>query len=414
MNLQPLRIRFYPKLKSKNTGEHVLYMRLTLSGLRTDISLGYSLKREDWDDYRQSLKKSNKDQLYVLNMLAQYRHKAQDVYQQLIQRNMDCDVNSIRLGITGNDIQPTGDQVYLLKALEKLIFRKKNAGGTGNSPATISKYKTTEKHLSNYMQLYYKRDDMKFSQIDLKFIEDFEYYLKAECGCQNNTAMKHIRNLKTVFKKALAHGYTNKNPFINYQLHFDEVDRGFLSEEEVFRIIQADLQTEKLKNVRDIFVFSCFTGISYIDLKHLTAEHIRKESGKYWIRARRIKTKVKYDVPILSIPLTLIRKYAPEFESMDKHTRIFRVISNQKINKYLKELNSICGISMPLTFHVARHTFATSITLNNDVPIESVSSMLGHRKIPTTQHYAKLLGRKLEIDMSKLECKISARFGLLQ
>lgn len=409
MHLQPLRIRFYPKLKSNNTKGYVLYMRLTLDSQRTDISLGYALVKEDWDDSRQCLKKGNKDHLYILNMLSQYRHKAQDVYQQLIQRNLDCDVNTIRAEMTGSNVESTGDQQYLLMAIQKLINRKETTGGSGNSSATVCKYKTTKRHLTDFIRLYYKRDDIKFSQVDLKFVEDFEYYLKTECACQNNSSMKHIRNLKTIFKIAHAHGYTNKNPFLNFKIRFEEVDRGFLSEEEVQRIIDADLPNDKLSNVRDIFIFSCYTGLSYIDIKHLTGEYIRKESGKYWIRARRIKTNVKYNVPLLSIPLEMIRKYAPKFESTDNISRIFRVISNQKMNKYLKELNVICGIAMPLTFHLARHTFATSITLNNGVPIESVSAMLGHRKIPTTQHYAKLLGRKLEEDMFTLEGKLALK-----
>ncbi len=413
MHLQPLRIRFYPKLKSKNKEEYVLYMRLTLSYQRTDISLGYSLRKEDWDDYRQCLKKANKDYSYVLNMLSQYRHKAQDAYQQLIQRNLDCDVNTIRAEITGNNAADSNkDQHYLLMTLQRLITRKETAGGSGNSSATVCKYKTTKKHLTNFIKMYYKRDDIKFNQLDLKFIEDFEYFLKTECACQNNSSMKHMRNLKTIFKIAQAHGHTDKNPFLNYKLRFEEIDRGFLSEEEVQQLIETDLPSDKLCNVRDIFIFSCYTGLSYIDIKNLTGEHIRKESDRYWIRARRIKTNVKYNVPLLSIALKTILKYSPNFEGLDRFRTVFRVISNQKVNKYLKELNIISGIATPLTFHLARHTFATSVTLNNGVPIESVSAMLGHRKIVTTQHYAKLLGRKLEEDMDKLENKLEEK-GML-
>jgi hypothetical protein len=153
MHLQPLRIRFYPKLKSKNKEEYVLYMRLTLSYQRTDISLGYSLRKEDWDDYRQCLKKANKDYLYVLNMLSQYRHKAQDAYQQLIQRNLDCDVNTIRAEITGNNAADSNkDQHYLLMTLQRLITRKETAGGSGNSSATVCKYKTHEEASDQFYQ----------------------------------------------------------------------------------------------------------------------------------------------------------------------------------------------------------------------------------------------------------------------
>jgi len=232
-------------------------------------------------------------------------------------------------------------------------------------------------------------------------------YLKTDGKCCHNSTMKHIQTFKTIFKSAMAHGYTDKDPFQKFKVRMEEVVREYLSELEIQKFIELDLPPCKLANVRDLFVFSCFTGLAYIDLKNLSAKHLNKENGKYWIRTRRQKTNVKTNVPLLATPMKLIKKYRPDFETAEADERIFRVISNQKMNAYLKDLAGLCGISKCLTFHLARHTFATTVTLNNGVPIESVSSMLGHKHITTTQHYAKLLDKKLEKDMDCLSSKLN-------
>jgi site-specific recombinase XerD len=219
--------------------------------------------------------------------------------------------------------------------------------------------------------------------------------------------MKYIRIFKTVFKAAWSYGYTDKDPFQKYKIRLEEVVRTYLSEKEIKNLMELDRVGNKLSRVRDWFLFSCFTGLAYIDLKNLCAKHIQLENGKYWIRTRRQKTNVKTNVPMLDLPLQIIKRYCPDFETRNGEDKIFMIISNQKTNAYLKELAKDCTISKNLTFHLARHTFATTITLNNNVPIESVSSMLGHKNITTTQHYAKLLDKKLEVDMENLDARLN-------
>ncbi len=198
----------------------------------------------------------------------------------------------------------------------------------------------------------------------------------------------------------------DKDPFQKFKISMREVVRDYLSENELQTLINSKLPANKLSNVRDLFVFSCFTGLAYIDLRNLAVKNIYKENGKYWIRTRRQKTNVKSNIPLLKVPLRLLKKYCYKFEVWEPDKKIFRVISNQKMNAYLKNLADLCGIRKCLTFHIARHTFATTVTLNNGVPIESVSSMLGHKHITTTQHYAKLLDKKLEQDMTKLNSQL--------
>ncbi|MES2621349.1 MAG: site-specific integrase [Bacteroidota bacterium] len=183
--------------------------------------------------------------------------------------------------------------------------------------------------------------------------------------------------------------------------------RDYLSEREIESLLKLDMPLRGLDNAKDLFLFCCFTGLAYIDLKNLSVRHIQFENGRFWIRTRRQKTNVKSNIPLLEFPLNLIKKHCPDFERMDADEKIFRVITNQKLNEHLKELAKLAEIKKSLTFHIARHTFATTITLNNGVPIESVSSMLGHKHITTTQHYAKLLDKKLEVDMDNLSKKLN-------
>ncbi len=405
MELQPLKIRFYLKMKRKGDDDFFLYMRMLLSGKRSDISLSYKLKKEVWDNKEQALKRRHPDRGFVMNLTNKYRQRALEVYQQMIQRGLPNDINIIRQKITGKgdnmSLEPT-----LFKLFDRIIERKKTLSGQNNTAPTIQKYTSCKRHLASFIKKSYASDDMRFSHLDLQFIEDFELYLKTDGKCCHNTAMKTIGTFKAIYKTAFAHGYTDKDPFQMYTLRLEEVVRCYLSEKEIQNLLDLDLPGNKLFRIRDLFLFSCFTGLAYTDLKNLSGRHIQLENGKYWIRTRRQKTKVKTNVPLLDIPMRIIRRQCPGFESMNAEDKIFKVISNQKMNAYLKDLAKLCGISKVITFHIARHTFATSVTLNNGVPIESVSNMLGHKRISTTQHYAKLLDKKLEDDMNQLNSRL--------
>ena len=405
MELHPLKIRFYPKMKGKGTDKCALYMRMLLSGKRTDISLNYVLKKGVWNNKEQSLKRRHPDRGFVLNLTNKYRQRALEVYQQMIQRGLPNDINIIRQKVTGKgdnmSLEPT-----LLKLFDRVIERKKTLSDQNNPAPTIQKYTSCKGHLASFIKKFYGSDDMRFSHLDLQFIEDFELYLKTDGKCCHNTAMKTIGTFKTIYKTASAHGYTDKDPFQQYKIRMEEVVRCYLSEKEIQNLLEPDLPGNKLFKVRDLFLFSCFTGLAYTDLKNLSVGHIQFENGKYWIRTRRQKTKVKTNVPLLDLPIRIINGHCPGFESMNAGDKIFKVMSNQKMNAYLKDLAKLCGISKVITFHIARHTFATTVTLNNGVPIESVSSMLGHKRISTTQHYAKLLDKKLEDDMNQLNARL--------
>jgi site-specific recombinase XerD len=197
-----------------------------------------------------------------------------------------------------------------------------------------------------------------------------------------------------------------KDPFYNFKLKTESIDREFLTKEEIIKIMEKEFSTPRIENVRDVFLFSCNTGLAYADVEKLTADNIIKGiDGSLWIKIKRTKTKSLSSIPLLPIAQKLIEKY--EGVENSKGT-LLPVYSNQRMNSYLKEIAERCDIKKNLTFHMARHTFATTVTLTNGVPIESVSKMLGHRSLKTTQHYAKILDEKLSEDMNLLKARIAA------
>lgn len=413
MEIKPFNIRFFLKQnRGKSSSQHTLYARILLAEERADISLKIEVPRESWDEKLQRLKGRSSDNVRLLTLMNQYRQRALNIYQELIQCGKSPAIGEIRQRLTG---KAKAESVYprFLELFDKAITRKEALAGKNNTAATIQKYKRCRAHLSAFIESTYQKSDLRFDEVKLAFIEDFEVYLKVKSRCGHNSTMKYLQVTKTIFKHACAHGYVRHDPFVNFKIHMEEVIRECLTQEEIDRLIETDLPTEKLRRVRDFFVFSCYTGLAYADIHGLRAKHIHFEQGQAWIRTMRQKTRVRTNVPLLAIPMQLIEKYnETTLNALAPETPVFKVMSNQKINDYLKIIATFCHISKPLTFHIARHTFATTITLSNGVPIESVSAMLGHKRISTTQHYARMIDKKLEEDMKILGSRLQQQSSL--
>ncbi len=253
----------------------------------------------------------------------------------------------------------------------------------------------------------YNVSDISISKIDYAFVTEFEFYLRSVKKCNNNTAVKYVRNFRKIIKICLDNDWLDKNPCSRYEGKMKEVERDFLTEEELSRIYNKRFSSERLTLVKDIFIFSCYTGLAYIDVKGLKKDHIAIGiDGEKWIFKNRQKTDTKSKIPVLPIAQEIIQKYENHPRCLNEDT-ILPILTNQKMNSYLKEIGDLCDISKEITFHMARHTFATSVTLTNGVPIETVSKMLGHKNIQTTQHYAKILDKKVSEDMKILRDKFS-------
>ena len=285
--------------------------------------------------------------------------------------------------------------------------RIKELVGKEYALGTLERYKTSLSHTVEFLKWKYKVSDIEINKIDHALITDYEFWLRSIRNCANNTAVKYIKNFNKIIKICLVNDWLDKNPFANYKSKVKEVERVYLSEVEIQNIINKDFKTERLSLVRDIFLFSCFTGLAYVDVKNLTKSHVSIGiDGEKWIFTHRQKTETASKIPILPLTQIIIDKYEDHPEC-NNQSKLLPILSNQKMNAYLKEIAGICEIDKELTFHIARHTFATTITLANGVPIESVSKMLGHKNLRTTQHYAKVLDKKVSEDMKILREKFS-------
>lgn len=302
-------------------------------------------------------------------------------------------IKSIFLG--KNKIKTTFVEFY-----DKYLEDIKAQVGAGKSIALYHKYSAARSHFVNFLHAKYGRKDLMPGELTHLIIHDFEIYLKTVVSLKSNSATKTLKFFKTVVIFAQKCGVMTHDPFLNHHFHLEPVDRGFLTDEEIQRIMQKDFEIPRLEMVRDVFIFSCFCGLAYIDVVHLTQENIITLDNRPWIIINRQKTNVQSNIPLLEIPQMILDKY----KGKTKDNRLLPVLSNQKINAYLKEIADLCGIKKRLSYHLARHTFATML-LSKGVPIESVSKMLGHTNIKTTQIYARITNKKIEQDMMQVADK---------
>lgn len=268
---------------------------------------------------------------------------------------------------------------------------------------TYSRYELTKKRLIEFMKLKYSVSDMLIKEINVVFIDNFLLHIKKHYGCTHNTAMKFVQRFRTVVNFAKNTGLVTADPFGNYKVKFEQTDRDYLTIEEITAIYNKKFTSKRLEQVRDLFIFSCYTALSYIDVCELTQENIRTSfDGNLWIMTKRHKTNVASNIRLLEVPKAILEKYKDKLPN----GMILPIISNQKVNDYLKEIATICNINKNLTFHVARHSCATSVLIANGVPIETVSKILGHTNIRTTQIYARITDVKVSNDMELLAQKL--------
>jgi len=288
------------------------------------------------------------------------------------------------------------------------MFEKHNADikkliGISISQSTYDKYRITRNHLADFIKEWYDLSEISLKDINHKFICDFEIFMLTSRRCAANTTAKYIQLFKHIIIIAMKNGWIYKNPFADYNIQIKSVDRGYLTQEEIETIMNQKFSTKRLERVRDVFIFCCFSGLSYIDVKNLSEEKIRTSfDGGLWIMGKRGKTDVRYNVPLLDIPKMILKKYKNTLSD----NRLLPVINNQNTNAYLKEIGTLCSINKNLTFHLSRHTFAT-LTLSKGVSIESVSKMLGHTNIQTTQIYARITDSKISNDMALFAGKVT-------
>lgn len=395
-----LGILFYTKnAKINKQGLIPIYLRITVDGARSEISINRYIAPDKWNQKAQKCIGTT-DIIKSINFyLDTLKAKVLENQRNLIDHNKQVTAIAIKEAMLG--LNEKGKTI--VEVFEKHNLEMKAQIGHEFALGTYTRYKTTLMHVTNFMKLKYKTISINIKDLDYSFIVDFEYYLRTERNIANNSAVKYVKNLQKIVNIALSRGYIDKNPFINYKSKMKEVVKFYLSKEELKAIEDKVIENERMDSIRDIFLFSCYTGLAYIDTQKLNKSNIVKDdNGEDWLNVFRTKTKILCRIPLLPIPQRILKKYAHNPKCLNKNV-LLPVLTNQKMNIYLKELAAICGINKNLTHHIARHTFGSTVTLSNNVPLESVSSMMGHTNIHMTQKYAKIVNAKLINDMKKLK-----------
>ncbi|MGY8911510.1 MAG: site-specific integrase, partial [Flavobacteriales bacterium] len=358
----------------------------------------------EWDSVKGKAR-GNKQESRLLNRyLDLVKNRIYEAHDQLLKENIFICSQSIKARFLGED-----NEEY---SLLTLIDYHNTQMSESLTYGTLKNYFTTQRYIKLFLTTKRKTQDIYLSRLTYRFLVDFERFLRSyvptdhQKRMENNTVMKHIQRLRKMVTLAYKMEWIEKDPFIKFKPTYIKNEREYLREDELQNIIDRDFEFERLTLVKDLFLFSCYTGLSYIDVMNLNEDNIAIGiDGARWIITNRQKTHNKVKIPILSQAKELIEKY--RFHIKTKKTKtLFPNISNQKLNAYLKEIADLCGINKNLTFHIARHTFATTITLSNGVPIETVSKLLGHTKITTTQIYAKVIETKVSQDMMALSLKM--------
>lgn len=391
------------KSKMKLNGECPVMMRITIDGRSVAMRTKRFIKPIDWSqDKLMAIGKSNSSTSLNLYLDA-LRAKAYNKYTELLTSNDEVFPELLRDAILGIN---TAAPKMLLDIWKDHNNSLKQLVEKGKSYSNWLKYETCKKYFQEFLKSEYKLNDISVKTLTRAQVLKFEFYLLTSKKCNYNTTKKYLQFFKKVVMISFKNGWLKTNPFIDISLTLKETDRPYLNQEEVNRIINKEFQNERLQFVKDMFLFSCYTGLAYIDIYKLKKSEIEVNSnGIYWVRTRRQKTGVKAHIPLLEYPSKILVKYSTLSE-LKNEDRVFNLISNQKVNSYLKEIGDLCGIEKNLTFHIARHTFATTITMMNGVPMESVSKMLGHKDLRSTQHYARIVDEKVGNDMLLLAQRI--------
>ena len=385
---------FIRESKARKSGKAPIELMITVNGERCPLSTGKQVPIDKWDKVKQQVKGKDEEAQSLNNYLKAIKAKLYQKEAELLDRGFIITAELLR--------DAYFDKVESLK--EKTLFEvfeehnreQEKQVGNGVSKATywISVY--TVRLLKEFVQQKYKREDLYLRELNLNFIQSFHSFLRIDKGMAQNSSTKHLKLLKKIVNLAVANSYMTTNPFITYKIEREPVEIDFLNEEELRKIINFDTPPPRLERAKDMFLFGCFTGLSYIDIKTLAPEHFEKDStGRIWIKKRRVKTGVLSRIPLLPIAKLILDKYKGG-------EKLLPIQDPADINKYLKDIAILCGINKRICFHTSRHTFASTVTLANNISLEVVSKMLGHTNTRMTAHYAKLIDKCIGEQMDKL------------
>lgn len=399
-------VSFYTRKSKRSADQLSLYVRITVDKKRSEISLKRTVSTKNWDSNRNKVRGSSAH-IRELNAYLDSVYGALLVcHRELLEEHRVVSADAIKSRYLGEDDNN--------KTLKDLVGYHNEKMSVILKPGTMKNYYTTERYIHRFLSEEWNVNDVFLKQLNYAFVTQFEHFLRGyrdannKLSLGNNGVMKHLERFKKMLNLAIKMEWMEKNPFDQIQFRYLKFDRQFLDEEELHRLEGTVLTNQRLERIRDCFVFSCYTGLSYVDVKDLNKANIIKGfDGNRWISTKREKTDIMVKVPLIPQAWAILEKYWDEEDSPGKG--LLPICSNQKTNAYLKEIARACGIDKYLTFHVARHTFATTVMLSNNVPIETVSKLLGHTKLSTTQIYARVVESKISEDIDNLLIRFKSK-----
>jgi site-specific recombinase XerD len=406
---QKLKIVFHLNMQRAKNSEAPLYCKIVIDSARAQFATPYKIDPAIWDKKNMFLTGSGSTQMVVNAYIHQVKSELNNHFLRAVASNRIISAKELKAEYLGIEIaQPKKKTLsdafdfHIAKLQEKLDAKLIHKN-------TMLRYKATKSKMLDFIKAQYRIKSIALDELKYSFITEFEHYLLTKEKLLPNTAHKNLINLKKVIKVAVQLEWLTVSPFTQFQCKYRNPERVFLTQDELDRIKNKTFTIDRLTKVRDVFLFQCYTGFSFADIFKFDQNALSIGiDGDYWITTHRSKTGNRESVPLLPIAMEIIQKYKDHEECIKKNT-LLPVNTNERYNSYLKEIADACEIRKNITTHVARHTFATTVTLSNGVPIETVSKMLGHTKLATTQIYAKVLDRKVSEDMKVLREKLDQK-----
>ena len=393
---------FLKNSKLLKNGEAPICMRITINGKRAEVQIKRSIDVTKWNTQKECAIGREKKYQEINHYLDTIRTKILQIHRELEQDGKPITADIIKNIYYGEHSTPK----MLLEVFQEHNSEYRELMNKEYAEGTVLRYERTARYLKEFISEQYKLADIPLKSINYEFITKFEHFIKIQKNCAQNATVKYLKNLKKIIKTALIKKWITDDPFAEIHFKQTKCNREFLNEMELRKIINKDFDIQRLQTVRDIFIFCCFTGLAFTDVKNLKKEHfVQADNGEWWIRKAREKTDNMCDIPLLDIPRLILEKYQSNPICNEKGL-LLPVPSNQRMNSYLKEIADVCGIQKNLSTHIARHTFA-SLAIANKVSLESIAKMLGHTDIRTTRIYAKIMNSTIANEMKVLQNKFA-------
>jgi site-specific recombinase XerD len=397
--------------KTKKSGKCPIVGRISVDGKNTAFSTGMDIHPSDWDAGSGMATGKSKECLAINRQIQNYKSEVAGYYKSMVGDSGYVTAESLK-----NALQGIGtNQNTVIQEFEYLVNEKNKAVGILITDSTMVKYNVAFRHFKNFLKEKLDTEDIPFGKLDIELIESYVRYMKVDLRFSLNTVRINISPLRTVAKRAVSRKLLRQDPFFDYTREKIPHKRRWISQDELERLMKVVMGYPTLDFTKDMFVFACFTGISYVDLYNLKHSDIQQQEdgSSRVIILKRQKTGVISCIPLLPVAQSILDKYR-DSQFTGWGGKVFRMQTLAMMDKHLKDIAKAAKIDKRLTYHMGRHTYSTTVCLSNGVPIETLSRMLGHSSIYTTQIYAEVTRIKISEDMSKLEKRIEGKYKLAE